>query len=195
MREEEYMDDDRLKWDERYGGEEFLLGIEPSGFLRENIGLLKSLCPGRRALDIACGEGRNSVFLARHGFLVTAVDISEKGVAKGRRRCEEEGVEVDFRLADLESYTITESYDLILNFNFLLRELIPKLAAALNPDGLLVFDTLLDSPLLSGEHNKLYLLQPGELRTLFAGFPGKILHYEERDFAESPTARLIFQKQ
>jgi 2-polyprenyl-3-methyl-5-hydroxy-6-metoxy-1,4-benzoquinol methylase len=189
------MDDDRLKWDERYGGEEFLLGIEPSAFLRENIEQLKSLCPGRRALDIACGEGRNSIFLARHGFLVTAVDISEKGVEKGRRRCEEEGIGVDFRLADLESYTITESYDLILNFNFLLRELIPKLAAALNSGGLLVFDTLLDSPLLEGVHNKLYLLQPGELRKLFAGFPGKILHYEERALAESPTARLIFQKQ
>jgi tellurite methyltransferase len=188
------MDDDRLKWDERYGGEDFLLGIEPSAFLRENIGLLKSLCPGRRALDIACGEGRNSVYLARHDFLVTAVDISEKGVAKGRRRCEEEGVGVDFRLADLESYTITESYDLILNFNFLLRELIPKLATALNPGGLLVFDTLLDSPLLEGVHNKRYLLQPGELRTLFQTQPGKIIHYEERPCDATPTAKLIFQK-
>ena len=188
------MDDDRRKWDEKYGGEGYLLGTEPSSFLRGNIGLLKRLCPGLRALDIACGEGRNSIFLARQGFDVTAVDISGKGMAKGRKRCEEEGLTVDFRLADLERYRFSESYDLIINFNFLLRDLVPQLVAVLNPGGVLMFDTILDSPLLPGEHNKLYLLQPGELRALFQTQPGKIIYYEERPCDATPTAKLIFQK-
>ena len=188
------MDEDRRKWDERYGGEGYLLGTQPSGFLRRNAGLLKRLCPGPRALDIACGEGRNSIFLARQGFHVTAVDISAKGIAKGRKRCEEEGLDVDFRLVDLERHSFTESYDLIINFNFLLRDLVPQLVAALNPGGVLMFDTILDAPSLEGTHDKRYLLQPGELRALFQDCAGKIIHYEELPDDASPTAKLIFQK-
>jgi len=188
------MGDERLKWDERYSGEEYLLGVEPSGFLTEKIGLLKSLCPGRRALDIACGEGRNSIFLAQAGFGVTGLDISRKGLDKAIRRMNEEGVQVDFQLADLESYEFFETYDLIINFNFLLRELIPKLVFALNPGGVIVFDTILDAPTLQGMHNRRFLLLPGELRAIFEGFAGKILYYEEKPLDMTPTAKLIFQK-
>ena len=188
------MEDERFKWDERYGGEGYLLGREPSPFLREKIGLLACLCPGRRALDIACGEGRNSIFLAQNGFAVTGVDISRKGLEKGVRRMKEEGVEVDFRLADLGAYEFSESYDLIINFNFLLRELIPKMVAALNPGGVILFDTILDSPALTGVRDRSFLLQPGELRTIFERFEGEILCHEERPRDAAPTARLLFLK-
>jgi 2-polyprenyl-3-methyl-5-hydroxy-6-metoxy-1,4-benzoquinol methylase len=171
------------------------MGLAPSRFLAERIEHLSSLSPGRKALDIACGEGRNSIFLAHHGFQVTAVDISDRGVEKGRLRMEAEGVSVDFRVVDLEEYEIAEQYDLIVNINFLLRELIPKSVAALKPGGVFLFETILDSPKLPGVHTKNYLLQTGELRQLFTREAGTILEYAEFPDVETPTARILFQKQ
>ena len=188
------MEADRIKWNERYAGDEYQMGLRPTRFLAERIGLLKSLCPGRRALDIACGEGRNGIFLAHHGFQVTAVDISDRGIEKGKRRMEAEGVTVDFREANLEGYRINERYDLILNINFLLRELIPREVAALNPGGVILFETILDSPKLPGIHTKGFLLQPGELHRLFTREGGTILESAEFPDADAPTARLLFQK-
>lgn len=188
------MEKDRIKWNDRYAGEGFFLGPKPSRFLEERIESIESLIPGGKAFDIACGEGRNSIFLARRGFDVTGIDISEEGLAKASRWARAEGVDIRFIRADLEGYEFGEKYDLILNFNFLLCDLIPKMVAALNPGGVIFFDTILDTPTLVGHHNKAFLLQPGELEDIFAGFPGKILYCEEFPGGPNPTAKLIFQK-
>jgi tellurite methyltransferase len=189
------MEHDRIKWNSRYSGGDFCIGPDPSAFLTENIGLIESLAPGKKALDIACGEGRNSIYLASRGFDVTGLDISEAGLARASRRAVAEGLAIDFRQADLEDYQFSEMYDLILNFNFLLRDLIPRLVAALNPGGVLVLDTILSSPSLQGEHTKEFLLKPGELEQLFAGFPGRVHVYKERPLDSAPTAGLIFRRQ
>lgn len=188
------MEKDRIKWNGRYAGDRFFIGPHPSRFLEERIAFIEPLLPGRKALDIASGEGRNSIFLARRGFSVTGIDISEEGLGKARRWAAAEGLEINFRQGDLEGYEFDETYDLILNFNFLLRDLIPKMVAALNPGGVIVFDTVLDTPNLVGHHKKEFLLQPGELAALFQHFPGKALYCEE--FPEGPvsTAKLIFRK-
>jgi len=188
------METDRIKWNQRFSSEDSYLGDRPSPFLAQEIERIKSLAPGTMALDIACGEGRNSIYLARQGFNVTALDISDVGIDKGRKRAEEAGVVVDFRQADLEGYGITEKFDLIINFNFLLRTLIPEEARALTPGGLLVFDTILESPQPEAGHNPDYLLRRGELRRIFEGFDGEILHAEELLQGEMPTARLLFRK-
>lgn len=188
------MEQDRIKWNGRYAGEGFFIGPTPSRLLKEWIASIEPLLPGKRALDIACGEGRNSIFLARRGFSVTGVDISEEGIAKARRWAAEEGLEIGFVRADLEGYEFIGKYDLILNFNFLLRDLIPKEVAALNPGGVIVFDTILDTPDLVGHHKKEFLLQPGELRAIFERFPGEILYCEEFPAGPVSTAKLIFQK-
>jgi len=187
------MNDDRTRWDQRYQGEEFLLGTEPSRFLSERIEEVKGLCPGRKALDIACGEGRNSIFLARHGFSVTGLDISPVGLAKARGWAEREGLHCEFCLVDLEKYPITETYDLIVNFNFLLRDLIPREVAALNPGGVIIFDTILESPTAPVPHRKDFLLQPGELARHFAPYPGTILFCGEYPDSATPTAKLIYR--
>ncbi|RQW78203.1 MAG: class I SAM-dependent methyltransferase [Geobacter sp.] len=188
------MERDRLKWNSRYAADGFFIGPHPSRYLAEQIDLIESLVPGKKALDIACGEGRNSIFLARRGFCVTGIDISDEGLDKAARRSAEEGVEITFLREDLESWEFSGSWDLILNLNFLLRDLIPKIISALNPGGIVLFETLLDSPLLPGVHTPAFLLQPGELVQLFARFAGVVRHHEERTGADSATARLIFQK-
>lgn len=187
------METDRLKWNQRFSSEESYLGDRPSPFLVKEIELIKGLVPGTTALDMACGEGRNSIFLALQGFRVTALDISDVGIAKGKKRAEEIGVPIDFRQVDLDGYRITEKFDLIINFNFLLRALIPEEVKALTPGGLLVFDTILESPQLLASHNPAYLLRHKELGRIFKGFDGEILHDEEIFQGEMPTARLIFR--
>jgi SAM-dependent methyltransferase len=71
---------DAATWDERYAGRELVWSAGPNRFLVERAG---DLAPGR-ALDLAAGEGRNSVWLARQGWQVTAVDFSAVGLEKGR---------------------------------------------------------------------------------------------------------------
>ena len=189
------MEADRIKWDERYSSKDYLFSLTPSRFLAQSLDLVCSLVPGRRALDLACGEGRNAIFLAQNGFEVDAVDISERGLERGRSRAAELGVQVNFILADLEQYRLGKVYDVILDFNFLLRPLIPALVESLAPGGVVVMESILNAPTLQGHHTGEFLLQPGELERLFAAYPGKILLAEEDPATETPVARVLFQKQ
>lgn len=189
------MDSDRIKWNQRFASDESYLGKRPSPFLLREIARIRKFAPGKRALDMACGEGRNSVFLAKNGFEVTALDISEVGLAKAVKRAEKEGVVINFQRVDLDSYQFTESFDLIIIFNFLLRDLIPAALQALSPGGLLIIDTIMESPqLLSSHKNQEYFLLRGELSSIFKELPGKIMLYEELPEDEMPTARILFRK-
>lgn len=188
------MELDRIKWDERYAKEEHLFSLAPSRLLSSRLGQIVSLLPGQRALDIACGEGRNAIFLAQNGFQVDAVDISGVGLERGRTRAAELGLEVNFIQADLETYRLQDVYHLILNFNFLLRPLIPAMVAALAPGGVILMETILDAPGLEGMHHKNYLLQRGELSRIFGEFEGRVLLLEEDLGEENPVARVLFQK-
>jgi 2-polyprenyl-3-methyl-5-hydroxy-6-metoxy-1,4-benzoquinol methylase len=185
---------DKTKWNRRFESENSYLGERPSPFLSQEIERIGRLAPGKRALDIACGEGRNSVFLAQQGFLVTALDISDVGLGKAARRAEEAGVVVDFQQVDLDDYRFSEQFDLIINFNFLLREIIPEEVHSLSPGGLLIIDTIMESQELLASHNPAYLLRRGELQKICEGFDGEILFTEELLEGEFPTARVLFRK-
>jgi len=188
------MESDRVKWNSRFAAEESFLGRGPSPFLAREIETIKALLSGRRALDVACGEGRNSLFLARHGFRVTAIDISEVGLAKAARRGAEEGAEIEFVCADLDDYRLDGCFDLVLNFNFLQRSLIPVEVGLLQPGGLLLFDTILAPSAIPVTSTPDFYLQSGELTRLFAPYDGEILACEESAAGEMPTARLMFRK-
>jgi len=188
------METDRIKWNKRFESMDSYLGERPSPFLAQEIEMIKAQVPGKIALDIACGEGRNSLFLAQNGFRVLGLDISDVGLAKAQNRAQAMGLDVDFRRVDLDGYIIEGTFDLILNFNFLLRELIPIEVAALNPGGLLLLDTIMASEELLQSHDPGYLLQPGELQRIFETFEGEILFSEERVGGEMPTAGILFKK-
>jgi tellurite methyltransferase len=189
------MEEDRMKWNDRYSGEEYFFSLGPSKLLAAKIGTICSLIEGRRALDLACGEGRNAIFLAQQGFEVDAIDIAERGLERGRNRAKQLGVAVNFLHADLEQYRLQRQYDLILDFNFLLRPLIPDMVSALAPRGVILMETILSGPTLQGHHREEFLLQPGELGRLFTGYPGEILLLEEdQKAAQSPVARIMFHK-
>ena len=102
-------------WDERYAASELVWSEGPNRFVEEVVGDLE---PGR-ALDLACGEGRNAIWLARRGWTVTAADFSKVAIEKAQRRADEAGVEVDWRQADIVTFQAPPaSYDLVL-FSYL----------------------------------------------------------------------------
>jgi SAM-dependent methyltransferase len=72
---------DAHAWDERYAGAEQVWSSSPNQFVASELAGL----PAGRALDLACGEGRNAIWLARQGWQVTAIDFSRVAVDRGRR--------------------------------------------------------------------------------------------------------------
>ncbi len=68
-----------------------------------------------RAMDIGCGTGVQAVFMAQHGFKVTAIDFIPDALRFGRARAERAGVKIDFVAADVTKYVTAEKYDLILD--------------------------------------------------------------------------------
>lgn len=102
---------DRSNWDERYEERGLALDAAPNEFLVETAG---SFEPGT-ALDLAAGQGRNSVWLAQQGWRVTAVDWSEVGFAHGRELAGHLGVEVEWVVADLRQWRPPEqAFDLVV---------------------------------------------------------------------------------
>jgi SAM-dependent methyltransferase len=78
-----------------------------------------ALKPGR-ALDLGCGEGDNAVFLAQHGFAVTAVDFAPAAIAKARRKARAAGVSVDFLVDDLtRPQLLRGTFDLLVDYGTL----------------------------------------------------------------------------
>ena len=183
------MKTDQKRWDERFGTKEFALGRKPNPFLKRYIHFL----PKGKALDMATGEGRNAVFLAQHGFEVDAVDISEKGLKKARELAREIGVKVNTLLVDLDDYQIEKDrYDLIANFYFLKRRLIPRIRKGLKKRGMVIFETyLLEHRTLAagGPKQAKYFLKPNELLRLFKDF--RILFYREGIFREGGRRKAV----
>ena len=183
------MQSDRKRWNEKFRVEKYTLGKEANPFLRRHIRLL----PKGKALDIAAGEGKNAVFLAQHGFDVEAVDISKIGLRKTRKLASAKGVKIKTLLADLDHYQIEKGrYDLITDFYFLDRRLIPGIKRGLKKGGKVVFETHLlgqQSPGLEGPKNPAYLLRPNELLKLFQGL--RILFYREGIFREGGSKKAI----
>ncbi len=99
-------------WNERYSEPGFLFGTEPAAFLVDQNAYLKR---GNKALAVADGEGRNSVYMAEKGLQVTALDASDVGIEKARGLAMAREAQVDFQLADLQEWDWQENtYDLVV---------------------------------------------------------------------------------
>ena len=127
------------------------------------------------ALDIACGVGRNTHFLAEKGFIVDAVDFSDYALDQVKNMATINKIEVD-----LDSYNLeVNKYDLIVNINYLNRRLFPQIKEALKSGGILVFETFI---VAHGDFtqpaNPEFLLRTNELLHAFIGLD--IIYYEER---------------
>lgn len=176
------MQQDRLKWNKKYQRDSY--SDEPAAIVSQYVGL----ADGKNALDIAAGNGRNAIFLARQGFIVDAVDIADKGLAQFA------GKHPNIRpvCADLDDYDIPPNrYDLIVNIKFLNRRLFPYIREGLAPGGVLIFETFLESQYPATDHPRRhdYVLRENELLHAFLAM--QIVCYQEsKDEKEADAARL-----
>ncbi len=148
-------------------------------------------------LDLACGRGRNALFLARLGFKVHAIDISHNALVDLLRTARREQLPVLAIEADLESFPLPEGYyGGMIVFRFLQRPLFDAIRKSLRPGGLIVYETFLkEQSAFGAPRDPAHLLARGELRELFQDF--EILFYDEGLLQETPPAylaRLVARK-
>jgi tellurite methyltransferase len=184
---------DRFRWDTKYLQISSEEERPPASFLEENIDFLKASMPaGARALDLAAGEGRNSLFLASQGFNVDALDFSLEGLRRTQKKAVARNLKIQAAVVNLDHFTVPEnSYDLIINFFFLQRNLFDSMARGLKPGGLLMFETYTTLHQHTNPERKMrphFLLEPGELEQTFPKL--EVLTYRE----EGETARLLARK-
>ena len=165
----------RARWESRYGEAAAASVRAPALFVVEQC---ERLPPGR-ALDVACGDGRHAVYLARRGWVVDAIDFAYAGLARLRDVARRERLPVAAVQADLERFPLPlERYDLIVNTRYLQRSLFPALCAAVRPGKWILFETFLRAHAQLGHpRNPAFLLDPGELAARFREF--EILAYRE----------------
>lgn len=164
-------------WEEKYSIRDLDDVPAPPVFLQSNAHLLGT---AGNALDIAMGSGQNAVFLAQRGFAVTGVDRSQAAVELARQYAADRKVTITAIAADMLDWQFPENqFDLIINFYFLERELLPRIMAGLKKGGILVFETYtLEQQGFDGPHNPDFLLKPNELLEAFLDL--FILYYHER---------------
>ena len=177
------MPTNQSEWDAKHSLEANEAAEAPAGILSE----LWPLLPAGAALDLACGRGKNALFLAEHGRHVTAVDWSGSALDILEERAKALKIPVrriqrideaktptragiDLLKADLESVALPANrYSVILCVRYLQRSLFPRISGALRPGGMLLFETYTKAQLdfSGGPRDPAHLLNTGELRRAF----------------------------
>lgn len=177
-------DDAREFWDKRYAGPEYIFGKEPNVFLLTERARFRR---GMKVLDVACGEGRNSVWLAELGCEVTGVDLSPLALGKARALAQERNVSVTYHEADLLQWAWPQgAYDALVSvfIQFAAPEgreaLFARMRAALKPGGLLFLQGFTPAQLqyASGGPKEISHLYTGEMLSGLLA-PLQILHLRE----------------
>lgn len=150
--------EDKERWNEKYQNNK--IPDEPIKLVSDYA----LLATGKQALDIACGMGRHSKYLASLGFEVDALDISSVALSQLHNIPNIHPKEVDF-----DTYTLPkETYDLIVCTYFLERKLFPQMIEALKPNGIILLETFLhDADNERAPSNPSFMLNTGELEATF----------------------------
>lgn len=175
------MKEDKDRWNRKYGAGDF-----PKSPSRIVQSFSRQALRGR-ALDIASGAGRNSLFLAELGYEVDALDISDAALSSLK-----DLPNIMPLCVDLDTFDIPRNrYNLILNIRFLQRRLFPQIIEGLVDGGMLIFEAyLLDIKPVSGKpHRREFMLRPNEL--IHAFLPLRILHYQETVAEDTEEGRPI----
>jgi SAM-dependent methyltransferase len=134
---------DSTAWDQRYADRELVWGAPPNRYVVEHAG---ALAPGR-ALDLACGEGRNAIWLATRGWQVTGSDFSAVALGKAAQVAagapRSVGARLTWRHADAVTDELGGPYDLVLHVYLHLAAaartaVLSRACAALAPGGTLL---------------------------------------------------------
>jgi SAM-dependent methyltransferase len=188
---------DAAAWDERYSQSDLVWGAPPNAVVVERVTSL----PRGRALDLACGEGRNAHWLATRGWEVTGLDYSAVAVDKARRVAAEAPRSVrerlDYRVADVTDSDLGGEYDLVLMIYLHLAaeerlQVVNRAISALKPDGILMIlghDTVNLSQGVGGPQDHEILYTPDDL---VDSFDGRLsVDVAERRFRETDAGTAI----
>jgi len=178
-------------YEKRYAGREYYWGKKPSVLCDRVIALLRpDLKNGLKLLDLGCGEGRNAVYLAKHGFEVTGLDASRTGLEKMEKYAEKEGVRVKSVEADINKCDLAETFDVIFSTGTL-HYVSPALRHGKFENykdhtaigGLHAFSVIVEKPFVAkapDADENVTLFSSGELMAHYWGW--EILHCEEDIF-------------
>ncbi len=165
----------------------------------DNLGLLQELNMTEGVLDLACGNGRNGLFLLQHHIPVTFADNNESALGEVEQKLEACTTKAQIWQVDLEvpgqDPLAGKQFDAILVFNYLHRPLMNSIQNAVRPGGLVMYETFtVDQAKHGRPSNPDFLLKPGELLDSFAAW--EILSYNEgeRSNPVSAKASLVARK-
>jgi len=182
--------EDKEKWDKKYIAKtELLKPREPSAVLKKYA----LVGGGKKALDLACGAGRNTCYLAQVGYVVDAVDIAEIALDTLQKEASSLSIlkNIEIKLEDLDCFEPqADTYSLIIMMNYLDRGLIERTKVALKVGGCYIIETYMVDADNEKEHsNQNNLLKPQELKEIFLdGF--EILHYDEFENEKNEIYRM-----
>ena len=194
-------DADRERWNARYAAGSHADRDKPCGVLQAFM----HLAPPGRALDVACGAGRNALFLARHGYAVDALDISAVALQLGAEiSTQPPTLDITWHCVDLldAPRLPDQPYQLVLLCHFIAPRLLMQLPAHLAPGGVLLVEEHLQWPdPVAGPGSSRFRVAPGSLRELlFESAPELEVVHEfeglvENDNGEpSALARLVLRR-
>jgi SAM-dependent methyltransferase len=155
--------------------------------------------PSGRALDVACGAGRNALYLAAQGFQVDAVDISAEGLQRARASAQHAGLCINWMERDLDEPLLLDyPYQLILIVRYVNLPLVRHLVSCLAPGGYLICEEhLVSDAEVIGPANPAFRVKPGDLQEVAGGL--QILQLEEAlvtdpDGSTAALARLVARR-
>jgi len=175
-----------MDYNSRYSKKEFYWGLKPDDLV---VNLIKYLPSSAKVLDLGCGEGRNSFFLARNNFNVTAIDISKEGIKKLKEFAKKEKLKIKAEVSDVKSYLQDcERFDAIIVMYVLqfideknIFKVIKNIQSKTKPSGLNVIAAFVaQTPKQKKKHLSKgeYLFDKGELKELYRDW--NILFYKEK---------------
>lgn len=181
---------DRLKWDARYSAQASLGVHETDPFLDE---WLAQASPGR-ALDIACGSGRQAIQLAMRGFAVDAIDISAVALELARQAASAGGVSINWIEHDLDDrLPVRGPYQLVIQMHYVDVAVTKSVPPLLAPGGLFICQQHLQSTqAVAGPQRAAFRVAPGALPLLVPQLD--VLHYAEESFETIDGTRLALAR-
>ena len=170
---------DLEKWDVRYSEGSYLVRDYPSPFLETWLARLPQALFKGRALDLACGAGRNALRLAQAGLQVDAIDISQAALDRAAESARDRELKVNWIQADLDDVALeVDAYNVISVVRYMHRQMAPQVVDALAADGWLIIEHHLQSTqAVGGPTTNTFRLAPQELLRDYSGL--RIVFYEE----------------
>jgi len=180
------VDNDAGRWNTRYRDSKPSFQVDQLLLRHQSL-----LQPGQCALDVACGLGQNSLWLAENGLITTALDVSQTGLDILATEARNRKLQIETVCADLDYWQWPEqAFDVVLVFRYLNRGMFTDLKSSIRPGGLVFYQTFGQGKLkVSPQFNPAYVLEDGELIKQFDGYD-VIAHHEN----DGPFATIVARR-